>query len=183
MNPIELIKKGIETEDWTKICKAYKALTGLAIEPKTETDCSLSSVIKDRLDDSEFKLLLELAYKLLFTTTESPVTTIEKKTRRRKPKVAIEKPHSGFNTIPTTEDGFSSRNHTTKFSSAEEEQEFNRKKAEGTRAKKNEVRRKRPKKHLVECSGCSNKFESKIPSGEIGQRCPKCLKSLPRTRA
>ncbi len=187
MNPIELIKSGVETGDWKKICKAYKSLTGSEIKPKTKEDCSLLDVVKDRLDDSDLQLLLKLIYKLVSVDTTTLVKTPKKrqgsdlrlpKAKVDTPKTVVKKSRAGFNTIPTTEEG-----HSNKFDSAEEEQEFNRKKAEGTRVKKNEVRRKRPKKHIVECGGCGNDFESKIPSGEIGQRCQKCLKSLPRTRA
>lgn len=187
MSPLEQIRLGIIKMDWTIICNGYEALTGEFIhieqEPKT----------------NEAKVLQQI-YDIVADAVEEPgyvpSTTIlnQKKHTKKKIKKKVGRPKkSKKKTDIVDEDGEDSSleldvSQITPVKAAQEklgESQLITNIPDPDEVDKNIARAKRttrviresPKKYKAKCSECSSKFESNHPTGEIGQKCPGCLKA------
>ncbi len=191
MTPLDWIKQGITEGCWESVCKGYETLTGdiIPIPPRPLLKCNLENALRD-ISDLVIHALdpnksMNMIKKIL--PQESVTKTVGKNKNVGRPKK--DKRKNG--TI--NEDGEDSSleldpSQITPMKAAQEklgESQLITNIPDPDEVKKNlakakrttRVRRESPKKYKAECSECSSKFDSNRPTGEIGQKCPNCLKA------
>lgn len=175
MSPLEYIEEGIRTGNWETVCEGYERLTGKQIPlPNKSTT------------DTEFALQ-QIADIVLAAMINPTITPTKKKIGRPK----------GSKKKVTTEDGedasllldISKRTAVQRKTGgtqlitndpSSEEIEQNKVKATKSQRSKIKLNRKTPKMYDVECNECEKTFKSHRKSGELGQKCPKCLRDKKR---
>lgn len=183
MSPIEYIAKGIHEGNWEIVCEGYKKLTGKSLPlPK--------SIVTDEAAEA-----LQQIVGIASSVLNRPIAEIDNKPTTKKPgrpragekkkKTMKNRKDASNDEDPTLRLDDSKKTSTTKEAGGiqfitndpdPEEIEKNRTKAE--RAKKNKIRlgRKTARKYKVNCNECGKTFESDRSDGEMGQKCPQCLR-------
>lgn len=175
MSPIEYIAEGIRQGNWEIICEGYERLTGEALPlPTTSTTTS-------EAEDALRKI------KNIISNTPVEFKKITKKKLRGRPK------GSGRKKVATVTDGedcslqLNDSNRTIVQKEIGETQlitnepdpkEIEKNKAKAMKARRNKIKldRKASTKHDVKCNECEKIFKSDRPKGEMGQKCPGCLR-------
>jgi Zn finger protein HypA/HybF involved in hydrogenase expression len=190
MNPLEYIEKGIKTGDWDMVAEGYERLTGKAL---------ISPIIVDTKKTSEDKLLKisEIISKALEDVTsvidESPIELEEKPQKKKNniPNKRKKKKKRKTTTVDNDEEDNSivldiSKKTIVQKKAGEtqlitndpdpEEVEKNKIKAEKSQVNKAKLKRQTTKRYDVKCNECDQKFKSERPDGQMGQKCPSCLR-------
>lgn len=180
MSPIEYIEKGIRQGDWETVCEGYKRLTGKAL-PFPQT--SLIGNAEEALRQIE---------SIVSSVFDGPIAEICSSTIKA-PKKKPGRPKGRKKTV--TKDGEDSslvldnkskttvKKHTGDtqlITNDPDPEEVKQNKVRAERAMKNkmEIKRQPIKAYKVNCNECGEPFESDRSQGELGQKCPRCLKSL-----
>lgn len=172
MSPIEYIAEGIKEGNWETVCEGYERLTGKSLPLPA---VSLTT------DDANSDAIRRIADIVLGLGIEEPT---KKKKQRGRPK------GSGKKVKKTSSEDDSIQLDNEKKTSVQKEsdgvrlitndpdpEEVAKNKKRSIKAKKNKIKLNRQvaRTFKVKCSECENSFESDRQSGEIGQKCPKCL--------
>lgn len=164
-SPIELIKSGIVSNNWSLVCQGYEALTGefvKATEIFEEANVLITEI--EKIINKHKKIITLNPEGHTYVSKDKNKKSVEKyKTPPLVDTNIIKKSgYYGNETKPLTEDV------------PQEEIDENIKKAEI--AKERKTKRSPPKKYPVKCSQCKQTFESdRRESKGFGQKCPKCL--------
>jgi len=185
MSPLEYIEEGIKEGDWEKVCKGYERLTGTALPLPVDRPGEV------RKAHEALQQIVTIASEILpvgETVVQWTMVEPEKKKRGRpkgsgkkktKKKVTIEEDDPTLQLDDNAKTAVQKETGGTRLITNEpdpDEVEKNRVKAE--KAKKNKVQLGRiaARKYKVKCNECDGTFESDRKCGEIGQKCPACLK-------
>lgn len=154
MSPLEYIEEGICKGNWEIVCEGYERLTGKTIPIP----------IKSAAAEFALRQIADIisATKVVTENGEdaSILLDVSKKT-------AIQRETSGTRLI-------------TNDPNAEEIEQNKIKAAKSQSSKAKLKKRQTTETYDVECNECEKTFKSNRKSGEIGQKCPKCLKDKKR---
>ena len=171
MNPIEILKQGIENTDWSLIGKAYTSMTGEDIDIlkviMIETDHEIIENCVKNLNIILYRKGMESIIEEIKETGPEVKSDPPQKSRKRKKSTV-----SNENLKLMMEDGEPSKG----FATLEEERQANIEIA--ATARKRKVYRKPQVKYDIECNECGNTFKSTTGKSEYGQKCSKCLKGI-----
>jgi hypothetical protein len=188
MNPIEQIQQGIQKGDWNTVCKGFNSMTGQDIEPPH----SVLDVIK------EIHNITATALYQVDIIEEEPKKLPDKKDRpkhlskQKKKRVTKSNKQIAMQTGIVDENGYDSsitlddKNKTTVqkqtggsrlITNTPDPEEIKRNAIQAKRGRANKLKldRQANKKFKAKCSECEGTFDSDRPTGEMGQKCPKCL--------
>jgi len=196
MTPLEYMEEGITEGDWWKVGEGYRMLTGrkilLPIGPKNDLTQAHNALRK----------IISLASKITpIDKTEIPPADMkqEPKTKKKlgrpmgsgKKKVVKEKnitkkkQQKDGDDDPTLQLDDSNKTAIQKetggtrlITNEPDIDEMGKNKVKAERAKKNKLKldRQAAQKYRVKCNECGETFESDRKSGEMGQKCPSCLR-------
>jgi len=186
MSPIEYIKEGIREGNWETVCEGYERLTGEALQLPGTTTAS---------NDAECALRQIADIVLGLPKIKSTTTSVEKPPKLEKKKSGKPKGSKNSKTkkksIVTTdgEDTSILLNDSDRTTVQRQEggvrlitndpdpKEVERNKKRALKARSNKLKLDRPvaRKYEAICNECEGTFEADRPSGEMGQKCPKCL--------
>lgn len=186
MSPLDYIKSGVLEGNWETVCEGYERLTGDALPiPKTTTDTvEIEDALKQIVD------IIGRVQTVSTKTAKKPETKPAKKKAGR-PKGSGKKKVKKTNTVSKDgEDSSLQLDDKDKTMVSREtggvrlitnnpdpsEVEKNRIKAQST--SRGQVKRQTSKTYKVECNECDEVFQSLRRGGDLGQKCPKCLKNL-----
>jgi len=185
MSPIEYIAEGIREGNWETVCEGYERLTGKSLPlPKTTTTDGATEALQQiagiasSVLDGPIAEICDKPAKPAKRKPGRPKGSGKKKTTKKKKGV-------GTDEDPTLQLDDNKKTTVSKEAGSTqlitnepdpEEVEKNRAKAE--KAKKNKVKlgRQAAKKYKVKCNECGETFESDRKGGEMGQKCPGCLR-------
>lgn len=187
MSPLEQIKQGIMNSSWSMVCDGYKNLTGETIElpPPIGIDSIAGKTLQKIIDILVDDILVDSG-KVAFTMT-STETTKKKKSGRPKgknKKSSTNKPVSADGKDDSLQLSDNKRTivqrevGSVQFITNDpdpEEIKRNKIKAAKTARAKQALRRPAIKSYDAQCSECKETFRSDRPTGEMGQKCNKCL--------
>ncbi len=180
MNPLESIKQGILTGDWDLVCHGYKRMTGeelsepgrhwaeeyltqianlIADAGPPAIDAEIMTKPKKKVGRPKSNVKKKKAAKREQQSEDGDDASI---TLNDKDKTTVQKQVGGSRLITNEPDP--------------EEVKRNIAKAKAARTNKLRLDRKANKKCKAKCSECEETFDSDRPTGEMGQKCPKCLK-------
>ncbi len=180
MSPLEYIANGIRKGNWETVCEGYERLTGESLPSPAEKQ------VEATLTREVLSQIVEIASSFLGEPT------VEPKKKRGRPKGSGSKTKKKKT---VTEDGEDStvnlddKNKTVISKSPgktqlitndpdPEEVKRNVIKHERASANKAKLNRQDVTTYKVECNECHKDFQSNRPSGQIGQKCEKCLSGL-----
>jgi hypothetical protein len=193
MSPLEYIEEGIKEGDWEKVCEGYERLTGTALSLPVELPGEV------RKANEALRQIVTIASEILpvdETWVQSTVIEPEKKKRGRpkgsgKKKVAKakkttkKKQQTDGDDDPTLQLDDGNKTAVQKeaggirlITNEPDPDEVEKNKAKAERAKKNKMKlsRQAAQKYRVKCNECGEIFESDRKNGEMGQKCPSCLR-------
>lgn len=179
MSPLEYIEAGILEGNWEKVLEGYERLTGKSLPYPRSTKitdaeeaiqkilqivaCFAQDTISQSVKETPVKQSGKIKRKKLKTTTiteDGEDMSIQIDESQKTPE---QKNCGGTRFITNDPD--------------EEEIATNRNKAKKARKNKQQLQRENTAiKHMVQCNECGNEFPSIRSGGEIGQKCPKCLR-------
>lgn len=162
-NPIEQIKNGIQKRNWKEIEAAYFALTGENI---------LGKNIDMDLELAKTNQLIKDVDELMNRYRHTPIMSGEKnKKQKSPPSPPIPPPNETITKGSAPSGHFGNKSVPITDEATEKEIQEN----EARKIKKE--KRESPKTYQVKCSVCEKEFTSYTqPSGELGQRCSKCIR-------
>ena len=181
MNPLELIEEGICSGDWEQICKGYELLTGKEIAPLSndmtivkDAFKQISNIISTTLDD------LEHEQKEIPKKKTQGLKKGKKKVKKKitttvtadGEDISLQLDENNKTVVQKETDG--TRLITNNPSSKEVAD--NKIAAKKVRENKDRLRRQVSKVYQVKCNECRQSFDSDRRSGQMGQKCPKCLR-------
>ena len=187
-SPIDNIGEGILDGNWKTVCEGFEQLTGQCLPVPDQMN--YAEAMQKIYDITSRALGLDVIAEICVEEAEVE-TTISKKKRGKGKKVKKTKKTRKKKTPTISKEGEDSSivlqtdsrtpgprstgtvQHITNIPDPEEVKR-NRAKAAKT-GRSNLAVRPVSKKYKVECNECSTKFESDRPSGEMGQKCSKCL--------
>lgn len=188
MSPIDYIKEGITEGNWTTVCEGYERLTGQSLP------IPFPSITIEVAEDALKKIA-----DIVVATLDTPIAeTCEKKTQTKKSASSSKKKNNKKKVkrkATVTEDGEdaslklnqnditpvqreSGGIHLITNEPDQAEIENNKIRAKKSSRNKLKLNRNKPDTYKVQCNECGQKFSSTRPSGEMGQKCKKCLDSL-----
>lgn len=178
MSPIDFIKEGILEGNWLTVCEGYERLTGEALRfPSIETDNSAQIKL-----DKIMALLAEDCDATSSSKKKSPSTKPKKKKiRQKKSTVSKDGEDSSLKLDAKGKTMVQKETNGTRLITNEPdatEIEENKKRAVKSGKNKLMLNRQAGKKYEVKCNECEKPFDSARPSGEMGQKCNKCLRGL-----
>ena len=191
MSPIEHIAEGIRQGNWETVCEGYERLTGKALP------IPITVATTDGAEDA-LRQIADIASSVLNGPTAEICNTVEKPAKKKpgcprgsgkkkakkktmEKKTTVNKDgedasiqiDEGKKTIVQKETG-----GTQLITNDADPEEVERNRAKAAKANKNKVKLKRQaaRKYQVKCNECGETFESDRKDGEMGQKCPGCLK-------
>lgn len=178
MSPIDYIKKGILEGNWETVCEGYERLTDVSLKlPIAESDNRAQKIL-----DKITALLSEnyITPKKSAKKVGRPKKN-KKKTSKKKTTVTKDGEDSSLILDDSDKTGTQTETVGTQLITNEpdpEEVEVNKLKAVKSSRHKLQLNRKKDTIYEVKCNECGKSFESTRPSGEMGQKCRKCLNGL-----
>lgn len=178
MSPIEYIEEGIRNGNWETVCEGYERLTGKSLPlPNTPISTAksenalrnISDIINSFYNDS---LLTEVISDERKKISKKKPRGRPKKTNKKKSTVTSLQFDSSKKTIVQRETGGI---QLITNEPDPEEVKSNTIKAAKTKTAKTAIKRISTKDYNAKCNECEETFKSNRPSGEIGQKCRKCL--------
>lgn len=186
MSPLEQIKQGIMNSSWSMVCDGYKNLTGETIElpPTIGVDSIAGKTLQKIIDILVDDILIESGgVALAKAATEAAKKKKpgrpkgKKKSTKNKP-ISADGKDDSLQLVDDKKTVVQKRVGTVQLITNEpdpEEIERNKAKAAKSARTKQALRRPATKSYDVKCSECEGTFKSDRPSGEMGQKCNKCL--------
>jgi hypothetical protein len=179
VSPLEYIEAGILEGNWEMVLEGYERLTGKGLPYPRSTKAT----------DAEEAVQKILQIVMCFTQNTTPQST-KKTPVKQSGKIKKKR----LKTTTVTEDGEDASVQIDESQKTPEQKECggtrfitndpdeeeiitNRIKAKKARKNKQQLQRESTAiKHMVQCNECGNEFPSIRAGGEIGQKCPKCLR-------
>lgn len=182
-SPIDHIEEGILDGNWETVCEGFEKLTGKKVPiPDQMSDNAVESMLKIH-DIAATALGLDAVAEICFEEDEDPKKKKKtgkktKKTRKKKTKSVSKEGEDSSLVLQDTNRTPGPRSvgtvqHITNVPNSDEVRRNKIRAAKTGRA--NLATRPVAKKYKVKCNECEDKFESDRPSGEMGQKCSKCL--------
>lgn len=183
MSPIDYIKEGILEGNWETVCEGYERLTGEALTLPFPTTVTTPKDVENALrqiSDIIVSVLDGPIVEICNATTKTKKRKYSKKKVKKKATVTKDGEDSSIQindkdrTVVQRETGgiqFITNDPDPK------EVEANKKKAERSRKNKMLLSRHTTRIYNVKCNECQESFNSNRPDGEMGQKCPKCLRN------
>lgn len=180
MSPIELIEEGIHGGDWEQICKGYELLTGKGIA----SPCQDMTVVKDAFKQIS-KIISTTLDDLKYEQKEIPkkkTYCLKKRKKKVKKKITVtaEGEDNSLQLDEKNKTVVQKETDGTRLITNDpipEEVAYNKIAAKRARENKNKTKRQVAKTYQVKCNECEKSFDSDRQSGQIGQKCPQCLRS------
>ncbi|RLC89024.1 MAG: hypothetical protein DRJ03_00240 [Chloroflexi bacterium] len=186
MSPIEYIAEGIRQGNWETVCEGYERLTGKALPLPT------TMATTDGAGDA-LRQIADIASSVLDGPTAEICDTAKKPVKKKpgRPKGGGKKKKKKKATVNKNGEDSSIQIDEDKRTIVQKEtggtqlitndadpEEVERNKAKAAKANKNKVKlnRQAARKYKVKCNECGETFESDRKGGEMGQKCPGCLK-------
>ncbi len=181
MNPLEYIEEGIHDGDWEQVCKGYELLTGIGVAPPDNNMIVVKNALKQISKIiSTTSDILRYEQKETQEKKTHKTKTRKKKTRKKKTKIVNEEDTSlqldvNNRTVVQKETG-----EVQLITNVPDPKEVadNKIAAEKSRKNKNKLNRQTNTIYKVECNECEKPFDSDRPQGQMGQKCPSCLRNL-----
>lgn len=195
MSPIDYIAEGIRQGNWETVCEGYKRLTGQSL-PFPE----ISAVTNNMTERIEYLTrrgdALQQIADIAFLALNDPIaeicnTTVEPPKRKPgRPKGNSKK--KGVTVTKSGKDSSLQLNDTNRtvvqknigttqlITNDPDPKEVAENIERAKRAGKNKLKlnRRVATTYTVKCNECEKSFESSRKQGEMGQKCPTCLKGL-----
>lgn len=193
-SPIDHIEEGILDGSWETVCEGFERLTGKSVPiPNQMSNNVVESMLKIH-DIATTTLGLDAVAEICVKEAECSEAIAEicqdkkekspkkkkkaKKTRKKKTKSVSKEGEDSSLVLQDADRTPGPRSvgtvqHITNVPDPEEVRKNKIKAAKTGRA--NLAARPVAKKFKVKCNECPNRFNSDRPSGEMGQKCPKCL--------
>ncbi|KKN91289.1 hypothetical protein LCGC14_0221570 [marine sediment metagenome] len=177
MSPIEHIAEGIKEGNWETVCEGYERLTGESLPCPTTSATNEAKEALGKIANIVSNVLCEPILKQILSKNKKK--SGRPKGSGKKTKKTPDKDNSSINlddkkkTIVKKEIG-----GTRLITNNPDPEEVIKNKEKSIRANINKVKLERQptKTFQAECNECEQSFESNRPDGELGQKCPKCLK-------
>ena len=182
MSPIDYIEEGIRTGNWEKVCEGFERLTGQSLPMPIEKpgEC--------RKTQDALRQIISIASEMLPTTEELLIRRAPKKKEKpaRKSKKSAKKKKDDKEDNTLILEGQTNTPVTPQVGDMQlitndpDPDEVARNEERASRARKNKAKlgRGQTMEYDAKCNNCEETFKSKRPDGEIGQKCPSCLKSM-----
>lgn len=174
MSPIDYIKEGINEGNWNTVCDGYERLTGETVSPPAEHNAQKAILrIRDIISDT-------LSETLEPKPAKTSSTKSKKKATRKMSSRASEENDASIILDEDKKTVVQPDSGNTQFITNEPdpaEVELNRIKARKVGKNHATTKRNSTKTYDVVCNECENVFQSNRPTGEMGQKCKKCLES------
>jgi hypothetical protein len=184
MSPLEYIKEGVLEGNWATVCEGYERLTGETLL------LPIDSLNEEKRAREILKQILDMASDFFDPIAEICETPDKSKKQKKKPGR-----RKGSRKSTVTKDGEDSslqldesKKTVVQKQTGEvqlitnepilEEVEKNKDRARKSAKNKLKLKRNSTATYKVECNECGEKFDSDRKSGEMGQKCSKCLNSL-----
>lgn len=208
MTPIDLLRDGIIYKDWTKIHGAYKALTGIELPIPEDEELSLSGIrriIQEELNTQKSATIPKMAPsppemppKAEIKNSDSNIVLIDDNIAYTKEEIE-DLVSAGLKHGVVQNDGtiyrvpillrtdFNNFNELCDFLESNPNDlknvvaRVNEKSSAKAKTTKKKLSRKPSKTFKVECNECEKTFDSYRKSGDIGQKCSKCLRATKST--
>lgn len=197
MNPLEKIKNGISKQDWGLVCEGYNAMTGQDLSLPTQPNNISPFLLEVPFDNTTIQLFKDCMrqmideFEFVQTVMDKPDTEdhIAETCDVSQPanNDDVEQPagddeeNVDFNEVTESVEKIGLFGNTTVLITEKPKKdqiEENQKRYANRKGPK--VTRPPPKIYQVECNNCEKTFDSRIKSGEFGQKCPSCLRSMRR---
>jgi len=186
MSPLEYIEEGIKEGDWEKVCEGYERLTGTALPLPVERPGEVRKAheVLQQIVAIASEILPE-GETVVQSTTVEPEPKKKKRGRpkgsgkKKKKKTTAEEDDPTLQLDDNKKTAVQKETGGTRLITNEpdpDEVEKNKAKAEKAQRNKAQLGRKAARKYKVKCNECGEQFESDRQSGEMGQKCPSCLK-------
>lgn len=190
MSPIEYIEEGIRKGNWETVNEGYERLTGKAVPlPFPKTAATMQDV------ENALKKIAYIVSSVLDGPIAEICNTTSKSVKRKpgRPKRVNNKITNKKSTVTQEGQDSSLKLDDKKITIVQknigntqlitndpdpEEVAKNIDKAKRTAERKIKLKRQAIKTYKVQCNECEAPFQSNRPKGEMGQKCPKCLKTL-----
>ncbi|KKN98956.1 hypothetical protein LCGC14_0142010 [marine sediment metagenome] len=165
MSPIDYIKQGITKGSWEDVCQGYSLLTGISL-PVPQIEEFIGTF-------SAEEALANIG--AIVSNTSIRKTTNPEKKKSGRPKGSGKKKKK---TKEVEDDSILTDDNTHFITNSPDPEEIEKNKQKAMKTRNNKTRVKRPPATIYKatCSECTEFFNSDRPNGEIGQKCPKCLK-------
>lgn len=192
MNPLDKIREGVEKQDWGLVCEGYNAMTGHNLSSPTELD-------SDSVTDKSAIQLFKSHILRMVEEFELPILTDEQDTEDYVVETCdVSQPISDDDVAQPADDDEENvefdavtesvekvglfGNPTVLITEKPTAKQVETNKERDAAREEPKVPRPPPKTYEVKCTDCEKPFDSRVKTGEFGQKCPKCLRSMRRDR-
>lgn len=190
MNPLEKIKEGVEQRNWDLVCEGYSAMTGQDLPLPAKSDNINSLVIEVPFSDTTIQLFkncmrqmideFEFVQEMIDKPDAKGVATDLDAINADQPDDDDEENVEFDAVTESVEKVGLFGNPTVLITEKPKQSQIEANQVRAANREEPRVSRPPPKKYKVKCTDCEEPFESRVKTGEFGQKCPKCLRAMRR---